>query len=82
VAKGDRPWERVRPRDGEVSDSAGAAIGFAFLGTVMMTVIVMGFSLLTLVVGTVLGALVIIGLSWITGRSNRQKPGPPPPQLL
>ena len=82
MAKGERPWERARTNDGEISRSAGTAIGFAFLLVVMMTVIVMGFSLLSLIIGTVLGSLLIVGLSWVTGRSNRRRPGPPPPQLL
>ena len=78
----ERPWEARPGPDGEVSRSARAAIGIAFLGTVILTLIVVGFTLTGAVIGTVIGIIVIIGLSKLVARSNRSRSEGPPPQLL
>jgi hypothetical protein len=78
----ERPWEAKAGPDGEVSRSARAAIGIAFLGTVILTMIVIGFSLPGAIAGTILGIIVIIGLSKLVAWSNRSRSDGPPPQLL
>jgi hypothetical protein len=78
----ERPWEAKAGPDGEISRSARAAIGIAFLGTVVLTMIVVGFSLTGAIVGTLLGIIVIIALSKVVARSNRSRSDGPPPQLL
>ena len=78
----ERPWEAKAGPDGEISRSARAAIGIAFLGTVVLTMIVVGLSLTGAIVGTLLGIIVIIALSKVVARSNRSRSDGPPPQLL
>jgi len=82
MPNGERPWEGATRRDGEISQSAGAAIGLAFLMTVAICLVVVGFSLVGLLVGGAVGTVVIVLLAKLVARSDRGTSDGPPPQLL
>jgi hypothetical protein len=78
----DRSWEQGHQPDGEVSDSAAAAIGFAFILVEFLALVVIGFTLTGLLVGAAVGIVVIIVLSKLIVRSQRPGRRSPPPDLL
>lgn len=82
MGRAERSWEQRYVRDGEVSRSAGLAIGLAFILVQLMTMTVVGFSVTGLIVGLVVGIVVILGLSRLAVRSQRSVRRSPPPDLL
>ncbi len=82
MTRRERSWEQRYVRDGEVSYSAGLAIGFAYILVEMLSMIVIGFTMVGLLVGLVLGIVVIVGLSRLVVRSQRSVRRSPPPDLL
>jgi hypothetical protein len=79
---GDRPWEGAKRHDGEISRSAGLAIGMLFSLVMIASLIVVGFSLPGLVVGGALGTITIVVVSKVVAMSDRGPSDGPPPQLL
>jgi hypothetical protein len=83
MGRRERPWERRRQLDGEISQSAGRTIGFAFALVQLGSLIVLGFNGTGLIVGFVLGIVAIVLLSKLVASSRASRTGgsPPPPLL-
>ena len=78
----ERTWEQRHQRDGELSRSAGSAIGFAFILVQCLSLVAFGFDLKGLLIGAFLGVVTIVLLSKLVVRSQRPVRRSPPPDLL
>jgi hypothetical protein len=77
MGRQERYWERPRGQDGELSGSAALAIGVAFLLVQVLTIVALGFSAGTLIIGFVIGAAVIVVLAKLIVANQRPTPEPP-----
>jgi hypothetical protein len=77
MGRQERYWERPRGHDGEVSGSAMLAISVAFLLVQLLTIVALGLSALTMLIGFVIGSVVIVTLVKLVVANQRPVREPP-----
>lgn len=76
MSREDRPWEQRAPADGQVTRSAGAAIGLAYLMAQGAGLMFIG-GWLGGIIGFVVGVILMVTLSRLVVSSQRPRSRPP-----